>query len=93
MPGSKKDDFFINTAVLHFLPQNFLPIWRGVVKLKISSFITLQMLHAKFGKDWPSTSWEEDVNARRTTDDDERQPIAIGHLSDSGDLKTERTML
>ena len=27
-------------------------------------------------------------DARRTTDDDGRQPIAIGHLSDSGDLKT-----
>ena len=26
-------------------------------------------------------------DARRTTDDDGRQPIAIGHLSDSGDLK------
>ena len=24
---------------------------------------------------------------RRTTDDDERRPLAIGHLSDSGDLK------
>ena len=27
-------------------------------------------------------------DARRTTDDDGRQPIAIGHLSDSGDLKS-----
>ena len=26
-------------------------------------------------------------DARRTTDDDVCQPIAIGHLSDSGDLK------
>ena len=26
-------------------------------------------------------------DGRRTTDDDGRQPIAIGHLSDSGDLK------
>ena len=32
-----------------------------------------------------SSSWEEDVNAR--TDDDGHQPIAIGHLSDSSDLK------
>ena len=29
---------------------------------------------------------EEEVNAQRTTDDDGHQPIAIGHLSDSGDL-------
>ena len=27
-------------------------------------------------------------DGRRTTHDDGRQPIAIGHLSDSGDLKT-----
>ena len=27
-------------------------------------------------------------DARRTTHDDGRQPIAIGHLSDSGDLKS-----
>ena len=47
------------------------------------------MLHTKFGKDWPSSSWEEDVNGRRTTDDDGRQTIAIGHLSDSGDLKDD----
>ena len=28
-----------------------------------------------------------DIDGRRTTHDDGRQPIAIGHLSDSGDLK------
>ena len=28
-------------------------------------------------------------DAQRTTHDDGRQPIAIGHLSDSGDLKTQ----
>ena len=31
-------------------------------------------------------------NERRTTDDDGRQPKAIGHLSDSGDLKTIETL-
>ena len=31
----------------------------------------------------------QDVNARRTKDNDGRQPIAIGHLSHSGDLKKE----
>ena len=41
--------------------------------------LTLHMLHTKFGKDWPNSSWKEDVNRC--------QPIAIGHLSDSGDLK------
>ena len=32
---------------------------------------------------------EEIVNGSRTTDDDGRQPIAIGHLSDLDDLKTK----
>ena len=32
-------------------------------------------------------------DAWHTTDDDGRQPIAIGHLSDSGDLKTESEWL
>ena len=34
-----------------------------------------------------------DGDARRKTHDDGRQPIAIGHLSDSGDLKIRKTHL
>ena len=43
----------------------------------------MQMLHTKLSSDLPGISWEEDVtcNARRTTDDDGCQSIAIGHLS------------
>ena len=66
------------------------PLWVGVMKFTISCLLTLQMLHTKFGLDSPSSSWEEDVNTWQTTDDDGRQPIAIGHLSYSGysgDLK------
>ena len=37
---------------------------------------------------WLSSSWEEYANARQTMDDG-RQPIAIGHLIDSGDLKSK----
>ena len=51
-----------------------------VMKFKISCLLTLQMLHTNLVKIGP-------VNARSTTDNDGRQPIAIGHLSDSGDLK------
>ena len=51
------------------------------------------MLHVntrliKFSENWPSSSWEEDVNWRHTTDDwltkddDGRRLITIGHLSD-----------
>ena len=31
------------------------------MKLTISCLLTLQMLHTKFGTDWPSSSSEEDV--------------------------------
>ena len=65
------------------------------MKFTISCLLTLPMLHTKFGKDWPSSSWEEDVNGRctrhtaqHTTDNVGPQPTAIGHLSDSGDLKS-----
>ena len=49
------------------------------------------MLHSdtKCGQDWPSSSWEEVVNGWRTTVDDGLQAIAIGHLSDSGDLNND----
>ena len=57
------------------------------MKLTISCLLNLQILYTKFGKDWPSSSLGEDVNARHTTDDDGRQPIAISHLCDSVDLK------
>ena len=45
------------------------------------------MLHTKFGKDWSSRFWGGDVNGRWTTHNDGGQPIAIGQLSDSVDLK------
>ena len=43
----------------------------------------LQALHTKFGKDWANKSSEKNL-----THDDGHQPILIGHLSDSGDLKS-----
>ena len=62
-----------------------------VTKFTITYLLTLQMLHTKFGKDWPSSSWEE-VNGRRRSHG-RLQPIAISHLSDSGDLKIKRLRL
>lgn len=53
------------------------------------------MLHDRFGQDWHSRSSEKaikDANRRRATNNtrnkqnDERQPIAIDHLNDSGNL-------
>ena len=52
------------------------------MKFKMSCFFTL---HISIYQIW-LIAWEENVNARRTTYD-ERQPIAIGHLSNSGDQK------
>ena len=50
------------------------------------------MLHTKLVKIGPVVLDKKMLtdDARRTTHDDGRQPIAIGHLSDSGDLKIEK---
>ena len=45
----------------------------GGHELTISGLLPLMMLHTKFGKDWPSSFWGEDVNARRKTDDAQRR--------------------
>ena len=82
MPGSGEEDFLRNIAILHFLPQNYLPFGWGVMKFTISCLLSLMMLHTKFGK----VSEE-----KMLTDDDGRQPIAIGHPSDSGDLIKAQT--
>ena len=66
MAGSREER---NTSIFHFLPQNYLPFEWGVMKFTISRLLTLKMLQTKFGQDWPSISWEEDVNAWRTTTD------------------------
>ena len=49
MPLSREEDFLINTSILHFLPQNYLPLGVGVMKFTIFCFLTLQMLQTKFG--------------------------------------------
>ena len=73
MPGSREEDFWRNTSILHFLPKNYLPFGWGVMKFTISGLLPLMMLHTKFGKDWPSSFWGEDVNARRKTNDARRR--------------------
>ena len=58
------------------------------MKFTISCLLALQMLHTKFGKIGLVVLEKKMLthDARRMTDDD-GQPIAIGHLSYSGDLK------
>ena len=54
------------------------------MKFTISHLLTLQRLHTKFGKDWPYIVLQKKIS---TYDNDNGcQPIAIGHLSESGDL-------
>ena len=45
-----------------------------VMKFTISCLLTLQMLQIKYNLDWPSSSWEGDVNARRMTTHSNRSP-------------------
>ena len=91
MPWSRGKDFLRHTAILHFLPPNYLLFrWRGgswnlwfLVSLPYRCYTPnlvktgLVVLEKKMLTH----------DARLTADDDGRQPIALGHLSDSGDLK------
>ena len=75
MPASREDGALRNTLTL--FTQFISPWGAGGGGHDISCLLTLQMLHSKSGKDWPSTSWEDDFKRRRTTDNDRRQPIAV----------------
>ena len=63
MTLSREEDFF--TPKLPLLGV------RGVMKFTKSCLLTLQMLHTKFGKDWPCSSCEKMLtdDAQRTTTD------------------------
>ena len=78
----RNNAFICNICLIwpHISTQNPCPGGHGICKFDTSSqlsalwvwvynflSLTLQMLHTKFSKDWPSSSWEEDVNERRTT--------------------------
>ena len=43
-------------------PKITSPWDEGVMKSMISGLLSLHMLHTKFGKDWPSSFWVENVN-------------------------------
>lgn len=82
-PGVEK--MFKNIHQLHTKrAKNYLSLEWGVITFIISCLLTLRMLHTKFSKDWSSRSRKK--NARRTTHDG-RQPLEIGHLSDSGVIR------
>ena len=77
MPLSREEDFLRNTSILHFSPQNYLPLGVGVMKFKISCLLTLQMLQTKFDLDWPSSSGEEDINAWQMPTHSIRKPESL----------------
>ena len=78
MPGSREEDFLRNTSILHFLPQNYLPFGRGGGH-EFYNFLSPYLTDAtyQFGKDWPCSSPEKDVNGRRTPHHDGREHIVI----------------
>ena len=63
-------DFFknyINSSL--FTPKlATFPRVGSLMKFTFSCPLTLQMIHSKFGKDLSTSSWEEDVYTRQTTD-------------------------
>ena len=83
--GGKEVWFFFFTLWYISTPLALEHRPRVIKFIIISSLLTLQMPHAEFGIAWHSNSSAEDIlNGRRTTDDDGRQSIAIGHQSNSG---------
>ena len=97
---NREGDFYIK---IHYIYTFYLKFYFSleliVMKLTISHLPTLQIIQTKFGQDWPSSSREEDFNAWRTlttddahhmTQDDWRQPLIKGHLSDRRRFKYVR---
>ena len=86
-PCSGRHEIYIFGRPLHFLTQNYLPFRVGSWNIQFLVHLPYICYLANLDLDWLSSSWEEDVNAWRTTNYDGQQPIAIGQLSDSNDLK------
>ena len=80
-----KEKYQFYTFYPQITPLPTLGLGGGVMKFTICCLLTPQMLHNKFGEDWPRSSWEEDVLRRRRT------PTHSNRLSasDSGDLKSK----
>ena len=49
MPLSREEDFLRNTSILHFLPQNYLPLgWGGVGDHEIYKFLSPNPTYATY---------------------------------------------
>ena len=65
-----------------------------IKKFTILCLLPLRVLHTKFG-DYSASRLEKDMFthvAKQTTDDNGRQSIAIGHLSDASGLKKDKQL-
>ena len=88
MPRSRVEKIFKENFTLFTPKLHTLELW--VIKVLISSLLTLQILHTKMVKIGQVVLEKKtltDHARRRTPTHSKRQPIAIGHLSDSVDLK------
>ena len=83
MPPEREDVFnqYSNFTLFFFLFQISSP-WVGVIQFLLS--IPYRCYISNLTKIGPV------VLEKMLTDDDGRQPIALGHLCDSGDLKTTK---
>ena len=83
MPRSREDFLEIHQFCT-FYPKITSP-WGGESwNLQFLVSVPYRFYIPNFSYDRPSTSWEENVNGRRMTEDDGRQLIGKGHLGDSG---------
>ena len=79
-----------NQPILEFLPQHYFPLGCWVMKFTMFCHLTKHILYFKLAKICPLIL-EKKTNAQPTTDDDGRQRIVTGPLSDPGDLEINRT--
>ena len=86
MPGSREEGFLRNTSILHFLSQNYLPLCGGGGH-EIYNFLSPYPRNATY-KFWLRLAYY--ILRKKMLMHDGRRPIVIGHLSDSGDLKSEK---
>ena len=90
MPGSR-EDFLKKCINFKLFTPKLSPLMDGSGNLQFLVSLPYRCYIPNLVKFGPVVSEEEMLmhDARRTTHHDGCQPIAIGHLSDSGDLKTK----
>ena len=86
MPLSREEDFLRNTSIFY---PNIISPWRGgPCNSQCLVSWTYRCYILNLVKIGPVI-----LEKKMLTDDDGRQPIAIGHLSDSGELKSHANLL